>query len=144
MPAIEGRNGRFQVNGANANVEKFTVEVSTDRVEATGFEDQLAASGRTQQVLTDGVDRAVGNVQGYVDTAALPATFGFTQGTILTNVFFFLHKTAAAGLRRIAISRAIVLKVNYSVQVKDKIMFDLNIESSGLGGAPAAGIVHPV
>lgn len=144
MAAIEGRNGRFQINAVNANVEYFTGEASTDRVEATGFEDQLAATGRTQQVITDGIDRAIVNVKGYVDAAAMPSTFSLTQGAILTNVFLYLHKTGGGGLRRLAITRAIVLKVNYTVQVKDKIMFDVNIESSGTAGTPVAGIVHPV
>lgn len=131
MAAIEGRNGRFQVNGVNANVEKFTGDLSTDRVDATGFEDQSAVTGRTAQVVTDGVDQCKVTVNGYVDAAAMPAGFGFTQGAVLVNVFLFLHKTAAAGLRRISMPLAKVFKVNYSVQVKDKIMFSLDLENTG-------------
>lgn len=142
---IEGRNGRFQVNTFNANVEQFSGEVSTDRVDATGFEDQIAATGRTEQVIVDGIDKAVVNVKGFVDASQMPAgaNLNLKQGSVLTNVFLYLHKTAGGGLRRLAISRALVLKVNYTVQVKDKIMFDCNIESSGVSGTPATAIVHP-
>lgn len=128
---IEGRNGRFQVNAVNANVEKFTGKLSTDRVDATGFENQNATTGRTAQVVTDGIDKCVATVDGYVDADAMPSGFGFSQGTVLTNVFLYLHKTAGGGLRRIAMPSARVFEVNYSVQVKDKIMFSLNIENSG-------------
>lgn len=131
MAAIEGRNGRFQVNGVNANIEKFQGKIGTDRVDATGFEDQSAITGRTAQVVTDGIDACKVTADGYVDAAAMPAGFGFTQGAILTNVFLFLHKTAGGGLRRISMPLAKVFEVNYSVQVKDKIMFSLNLESTG-------------
>ena len=131
MAAIEGRNGRFQVAGANANVEEFNGELSTDRVDATGFEDQSAVTGRTAQVVTDGIDYCKARVKGYVDASTMPTTFGFSQGTVLVNCFLFLHKTAAAGARRISMPLAKVFKINYSVRVKDKIMFDLDIENTG-------------
>lgn len=132
MAAFSGRHGRFQVGGVNANVEKWNGRASTDRIEATGFEDQSAITGRTWQVLTDGsVDKVVAQVEGYVDAAAMPASFGFTMGAVLTNVFLYLHKTGGGGLRRIAMANAVVLEVGYSVQVKDKVMFSLSIESTG-------------
>lgn len=135
---IEGRNGRFQVAGVNANVEQFTAELSTDRVDATGFEDQNATTGRTYQNVTDGVDYCRANVKGYVDASAMPSSgFGFTQGALLTNVYLYLHKTQASGLRRIAMPVAKVFKVNYSVQVKDKIMYDMDIENVGIFASPA-------
>lgn len=134
---IEGRNGRFQVNGVNANVEQFTAELSTDKVDATGFEDQSAVTGRTAQVITDGIDYCKANVKGYVDATAMPPAFGFSQGTVLVNVFLYLHKTQASGLRRVAMPFAKVIKITYSVQVKDKIMFDMDIENTGVFASPA-------
>lgn len=136
MAAIEGRNGRFQVAGANANIEKFEGDISTDHVDATGFEDQSPVTGRTAQVVTDGVDYCKVTANGYVDAAAMPVGFGFTQGAILVNVFLFLHKTAAGGLRRISMPTAKVFKVHYSVQVKDKIVFSLDLENTGPFSGP--------
>lgn len=136
MAAIEGRNGRFQVAGVNANVEQFDGDLSTDRVDATGFEDQNSTTGRTAQVVTDGIDMCKATVNGYVDAAAMPASFGFSQGTVLVNVFLYLHKTGGGGLRRIAMPYAKVFKVRYSVKVRDKIMFSLDIESTGAFTGP--------
>jgi len=126
---IEGRRGRFQVDGSNAYVEEFSGTLETDRVECTTFEHQDAVTGRTAQRITDGVDKATVNVKGYVDADAMPATWGFTQGGDLTNVKLFFNKSVAG--RCVVLSAAKVLRVNYSVRVHDKIMFDLNIESNG-------------
>ena len=126
---IQGRYGRFQVNGVTANVERFNGNIETDIVPATGFEDQDAASGRTVEVVTDGLDRMTATIEGYVDASAVPYSFSFTQGSILSNVKLVLTKLVAA--RCITASRCIVRKINYQVNVKDVIKFSLDIQTSG-------------
>lgn len=130
MAAIEGRNGRFRLNNDDdANVEKFSGKITADRVDVTTFEDQLG-DGRTVQSITCGVQKCVCTIDGYVDSSQMPTKIGIRAGALLKDVFLFLHKTVGAG-RRISMPLARVLEVHYVVQIKDKIMFSLNIESTG-------------
>lgn len=133
---VSGRRGRFQVNGANANVEEWTVDESTDILPATGFEDQNIITGRTRQRVIDGIDKLTFTVKGYIDVLNMPSgTYGFYAGSDLTAVKLYIDKSV--GARCWAITAAKVKSVNYSNKLNGRAEFSLTCESNGDYTAPA-------
>lgn len=114
---ISGRAGRFQINAVNFNIDKEDVTISTTTGEITGFEDQ-GGDGRTPVNRGDGNDDLVGTIEGPVDSAAMPASSAqpIKQGSILTNVKFYLDKNVAP--RYAGTTRAIVESIQYTVDQK--------------------------
>ena len=134
---INVRSGRAQINGTNISVEDIQAEFKTDRVEVTGTEDQ-GATGRTNQNLTDAIDSMTANFTATVNADVMPSASSITQGTVLTNVKFFLDKALAP--RYCGASSFIVLSVKYIGRLKDAWKFQVTGESTGGSGCT---ITHP-
>lgn len=126
---ITGKAGRFQCGAGIISFEDCNAEMSVERIEVTGTEDQQADGG-TPQNLAAGIRSLKGSLTASVNADQLAAGFlGIIDGSLLTNLKIFLDKNSAN--RYVGCSFAAVLSVRYQGRIKDKWIYMINFESTG-------------
>ena len=126
MPtAVAGKEGRFQINGANLHLNSWKINFTADDLPTRTFESFGFDSGIT------GFVGAEIDIEGYWDLDQNPhrSPPGFIIGATLTgNIYLYIRKT---GSRRYRFTSLRILSIPVQNECEGKVMYQVKMKSNG-------------